>query len=99
MNQAIGESGPADWLGVVADPIRLHILRTLSQVPAATAAEIADNALASKQTLRRHIEALVAFGVINECPGESDGATPGRPAARFSLPVEVRASVRVVLHD
>jgi DNA-binding transcriptional ArsR family regulator len=87
----------SSWLGVIADPIRLHIMSALSQVTEATAAEIADEALASPQTLRRHLEALVAFGVIDERPGESDGETRGRPAARFSLSTEVRASVRLVL--
>jgi hypothetical protein len=31
--------------------------------------------------------------VIEERPGESDGETPGRPAAHFSLHPDVRESV------
>lgn len=84
------------WLDVVADPIRLHILRSLSEVGDATASDLASWGQASNQTLRRHLEALVTFGVIHEQPGESDGETPGRPATRFSLPPEVRESVRSV---
>ena|SRR6476660_1413584 len=82
------------WLDVVADPVRLQILRALSRVTDATAAELAANSPASYQTLRRHLEALEAFGVISTRPGVSDGETSGRPAARFSLSPEVRESVR-----
>jgi len=83
------------WLDVVADPVRLQILRVLSQVGDATTSELAANSPASYQTLRRHLEALEAFEVIVAQPGESDGATSGRPAARFSLKPEVRESVRL----
>jgi DNA-binding transcriptional ArsR family regulator len=86
----------AGWLEVVADPIRLGILRSLSQVAEATTADLASWGQASSQTLRRHLEALVSVGVIDEHPARSDGETPGRPAARFSLPAEVRESVRSV---
>lgn len=83
------------WLNALADPIRLHILRSLSEVGCATAADLADGgAAASSQTLRRHLDALVISGVIEQQPGESDGETAGRPAARFSLQPEVRDSVR-----
>lgn len=82
------------WLDVVADPVRLQILRLLSQVTEATAAELAVHSPASYQTLRRHLEALETFGVIRARPGVSDGETSGRPAARFSLSPGVRESVR-----
>jgi predicted ArsR family transcriptional regulator len=82
------------WLDVVADPVRLQILRALSQVTEATASELAASSPASYQTLRRHLDALEAFGVIQERPGVSDGETSGRPAAHFSLTPEVRDSVR-----
>lgn len=75
----------AGWVAAVVDPVRVHILRSLCHGRRATAAELADSAAASKQTLRRHLEALVVSGVLREHPGESDGATPGRPASRFSL--------------
>jgi DNA-binding transcriptional ArsR family regulator len=87
----------ARWLEVIADPVRLGILRSLSQVEEATAADLATQGQASSQTLRRHLDALVSLGVIREHPAQSDGETPGRPAARFSLPAEMRESVRWAL--
>jgi DNA-binding transcriptional ArsR family regulator len=87
----------ARWLEVIADPIRLGILRSLSQVEEATTSDLASAGQASSQTLRRHLEALVALGVIHEHPAISDGETPGRPAARYSLAPDVRESVRSVL--
>ncbi len=89
--------GEASWLEGVADPVRLGILRSLSAVPEATASDLATWGQASSQTLRRHLDALVALGVIEEHPAKSDGETPGRPAARFSLPSSVRESVRSVV--
>jgi DNA-binding transcriptional ArsR family regulator len=82
---------------VIADPVRLGILRSLSQTEEATAAELAEWGQASSQTLRRHLDALVALGVLREHAARSDGETPGRPAAHFSLPAEMRESVRSVL--
>lgn len=84
------------WLEVIADPIRLGILRSLSHVAEATTSDLATWGAASSQTLRRHLEVLVSLGVIQEHPAQSDGETPGRPAARFSLAAEVRESVRSV---
>lgn len=84
------------WLDTVGDPIRLHILRPLSQVPEAAAPDLASWGQASGQTLRRHLDALVVLGVIEERPGASDGATPGRPAARFSLSPDLRDEVQAV---
>ena len=88
----------SSWLEVIADPVRLGILRSLSQVTEATTTDLASWGQASSQTLRRHLDALVSVGVIVEHPAESDGETPGRPAARFSLSAEMRESVRSVLH-
>jgi predicted ArsR family transcriptional regulator len=82
------------WLEVIADPVRLSILRSLSEIPEATTAELATRGSASNQTLRRHLEALVALGVIEEHPPRSDGERPGRPATRFSLTLAVRESAR-----
>lgn len=81
---------------MIADPIRLGILRSLSEVEEATTSDLAAWGQASSQTLRRHLEALVALGVIREHPARSDGETPGRPAARFSLARDVRESVQAV---
>jgi predicted ArsR family transcriptional regulator len=84
------------WLDVIADPVRLQILRSLSQVTEATTSDLAIRSQASYQTLRRHLEALEALGVIQARPGESDGETPGRPAVRFRLAADIRESVRSV---
>jgi predicted ArsR family transcriptional regulator len=85
---------PARWLDVIADPVRLQILRTLSNVAEASASELAVRSQASYQTLRRHLEALQTSGVIEAQPGRSDGETSGRPAARFRLAPGVRDDVR-----
>jgi predicted ArsR family transcriptional regulator len=85
--------GPSRWLEVVADPVRLQILRTLSRVQDATTAELASDGPASYQTLRRHLDALEAYGVIRARAGVSEGGS-GRPAARFSLNPDLRESVR-----
>jgi DNA-binding transcriptional ArsR family regulator len=82
---------------MIADPVRLSIVRSLSQVEEATAADLAIWGQASSQTLRRHLDALVSLGVIREHAARSDGETPGRPAAHFSLPAEMRESVRSTL--
>jgi predicted ArsR family transcriptional regulator len=86
-----------EWLAHIADPIRLHIVISLSAVEDATAADLTGLGGASGPALRRHLGALVALGVIEERPGESDGRTPGRPPARFALPTRTRNSVRAVL--
>jgi len=85
--------GHAHWLEVIADPVRLQILRKLSRVEDATTSELASDGPASYQTLRRHLEALEAFGVIRARAGVSAGVN-GRPAARFSLDPRLRQSVR-----
>jgi len=72
-------------------------LRALSQVDEATTSDLATQGQASSQTLRRHLDALVCLGIIDEHPAKSDGETPGRPATRYSLPLEVRESVRSIL--
>lgn len=85
---------PSHWLFLVADPVRMGILRSLSETAEATAPELAEVGKASVQTMRRHLGALVAVGIIDERAGESDGETAGRPAVRFSLRPDVRQSVR-----
>jgi predicted ArsR family transcriptional regulator len=85
------------WIGAIADPVRLAILRSLIAVGDATVAEPIAFGSASSQTIRRHLESLVAVGIVAERTGESDGETAGRPASRFSLQPEVREGVRVFL--
>jgi predicted ArsR family transcriptional regulator len=89
-----GTRQPTRWIDVIADPVRLQILRTLSNVAEASASELATRSQASYQTLRRHLEALQTSGVIEAQPGRSDGETSGRPATRFSLAPGVRDEVR-----
>lgn len=91
------ERAETTWLVAVADPVRLQIVRSLSQVTEATVSELAMWTQASCQTLRRHLDALEANGVIESSPGWGDGETPGRPAARFSLLPGVRESVCSIL--
>ncbi len=98
-SEATAVAGAARWLEVIADPIRLGILRSLSRIEEATASDLATWSQASSQTLRRHLEALVSLGVIHEHPAQSDGETPGRPAARFSLSSDVQESVRSVFEE
>lgn len=74
----------------IADPVRLGLVRCLAEREEATAAELSGQCQASGPTIRRHLEALVASGIVAEAAGASDGATPGRPAARFSLRPEAR---------
>lgn len=81
------------WLIAIADPVRLQIVRCLSQTGDATVTDLAVRSRASCQTVRRHLAALETIGVIESQPGRGDGETPGRPAARFSLPPEIRKSV------
>jgi predicted ArsR family transcriptional regulator len=85
------------WLDVIADPVRLEILRSLSQATDATATELAVRSPASYQTLRRHLDALETVGVVQARPGVSDGETGGRPAVRFSLTPDIRESVCLAL--
>ena len=77
----------------IADPVRLGLVRCLAEREEATAAELSGQCQASGPTIRRHLEALVTTGIVVEAAGASDGATPGRPAARFSLQPEARASL------
>lgn len=84
------------WLEGIADPVRLQILRKLSQVEDATTSELASDGPASYQTLRRHLEALETFGVIRAKAGVSEGES-GRPATRFSLDPGLRESVRLAI--
>ena len=88
--------GHSHWLEGIADPVRLQILRKLSRVEDATTSELANDGPASYQTLRRHLEALEAFGVIRARAGVSEGES-GRPATRFSLDPRLRESVRLAI--
>ena len=79
------------WTAILTDPVRLAILRGLCELRSATVAELGQRCHSSGPTVRRHLEALEAFGVIREEPGQCDGFTPGRPARRFHLDAEAAA--------
>lgn len=90
-------STPPGVIVGIADPVRLELIRRLTEVEEATAAELSECCEASRPTVRRHLEALVAVGLVAAVEGTSDGYTPGRPATRFSLAPEISASVRALL--
>lgn len=94
MSNRSTEPSTLEWIHGVADPVRLEVLRRLTEVGQATATELGRDCPASSPTLRRHLEAMVAAGLVQERPGESDG---GRPPAIFSLAPRVRQSVQVTL--
>jgi len=71
----------------------LVVLRSLCKLGAATTSELSRESHTSDRTTRRHLEALVALGVVQEHVGESDGITPGRPASRFALDGDAQEQV------
>lgn len=91
-------SDPAvDWLSGIADPIKLAVVRDLARAGGATVTDLADACEASVATIRRHLAALIANGVVTEESGSSDGLTAGRPASRYQLPPSVLVSVQELL--
>lgn len=89
-------AGPS-WFDVVSNPVRLAVVRSLTDCHHATAMELVRRSNASAPTVRRHLERLVALGVVREHTGEGDGLTPGRPAAQFSLPPDLRQAATALL--
>lgn len=81
------------WSAVLTDPVRLSILHTLCALQAATTLQLSRRCHSSDPTIRRHLEALEAIGLVREHPGKRDGLTPGRPASRYTL--DARAADRV----
>jgi predicted ArsR family transcriptional regulator len=81
----------------IADPVRLEVIQFLTRMKRATAAQLGENCAASTPTLRRHLGALVAIGVIIEEAVTGDGVTPGRPATSFSLTPEMHAQAVSVI--
>lgn len=86
------------WFEVITDPIRFRILQALDDRGECTATELTRAGYASDPALRRHLGALVSLGLVFEQRGASDGLTPGRPAARFSLAPEAQKTVRTLLN-
>jgi len=73
------------WAAVLTDPIRLSVLRALCELRPATIDELRRRCHNSDTTIRRHLKALEAVGLVHEQPGEQDGATLGRPARRYTV--------------
>jgi DNA-binding transcriptional ArsR family regulator len=81
---------------ILADPVRLFVLRGLCELECATIAELRVRCHSSDPTVRRHLEALEALGLVREQPGERDGLTPGRPARTFTLDAEAATKARAM---
>lgn len=84
------------WSAILTDPVRLELLHVLCQMGAATTAELRRHCHTSDPTVRRHLEALEALGVVREYPGVRDGLTPGRPARRYLLDLEAASKLSVL---
>jgi DNA-binding transcriptional ArsR family regulator len=100
-------------LEAVANPIRLRIVRHLSECESASLDDLSKAVSAQRNTVRAHLRALMGAGVVARLPGQSDGSL-GRPPARYRLerrdlprgqstgsaPVRnVRSPVSVVVRD
>jgi predicted ArsR family transcriptional regulator len=68
---------------LVADPVRLAIIRELSGSASIPLAEIAEHAGLHANTVRTHMGELEASGAVEREHGTSDG--PGRPQVRYRL--------------
>jgi DNA-binding transcriptional ArsR family regulator len=74
----------AGWLEAVANPIRLRIVRHLSECESASLDDLSKAVAAQRNTVRAHLRALMGAGVVARLPGQSDGKL-GRPPARYRL--------------
>ena len=74
----------AGWLEAVANPIRLRIVRHLSDCESASLDDLSKAVSAQRNTVRAHLRALIGAGVVARLPGQSDGSL-GRPPARYRL--------------
>lgn len=68
----------------MANPIRLRIVRYLSDRESASLDELSKAVSAQRNTVRAHLRALMGAGVVARLPGQSDGRL-GRPPARYRL--------------
>jgi predicted ArsR family transcriptional regulator len=82
------------WVTVFSDSVRLRIVSALSETALLTIAELSRDTHTSDRAIRRHLEVLVANGLVYEHRGERDGLTPGRPASRFALDSGARGQIR-----
>jgi DNA-binding transcriptional ArsR family regulator len=77
--------GQAGWLEAVANPIRLRIVRFLSDRDSASLDELAEAVSAQRNTVRVHVRALMNAGVVARLPGRPEGGRLGRPPSRYRL--------------
>ena len=75
-------------LDVLGDPVRLRVVRRLSERGPATLAQLAEAADVHANTLRRHLSALEAAGALVRDDQAPSGR--GRPAIRYRLADEWR---------
>ena len=68
---------------LIADPVRLAIVRKLADRGSAPLGEIAELAGVHVNTVRNHLAELEANGVVEREPAAPDG--PGRPQLRYRL--------------
>jgi predicted ArsR family transcriptional regulator len=80
------------WFDVLTDPVRLALLRSLTDLHTATATELVGHSHVSYRAAHRHLAALVTLGLVREEKGAGDGESPGRPASRFTLDPRTRES-------
>ncbi|MDQ4041302.1 MAG: helix-turn-helix domain-containing protein, partial [Actinomycetota bacterium] len=57
------------WLEAVANPIRLRIVRHLSERESASLDELSEAVTAQRNTVRTHLRALMSAGVVARTPG------------------------------
>jgi DNA-binding transcriptional ArsR family regulator len=93
MDQAVENPLHGSWMAILTDPVRLALLQALSECGSATTAQLCQRCHTSDPTMRRHLEALEALGLVREHPAERDGLTPGRPAKRYILDADVGTKV------
>lgn len=96
MSTGAGNDLDASWLAILTDPARLSVLRGLCRLEVATIAQLREACHTSAPTVRRHLEALAALGLVREEPAERDGVTPGRPAKRFVLAADAADRLSVL---
>jgi predicted ArsR family transcriptional regulator len=73
-------------LDLIADPVRLAIVRRLAAVGRAPLAELADRAGVHVNTVRSHMTELEAAGLVEREHATPEG--PGRPRVRYRLSAE-----------
>ena len=95
-DEGVAESVHSSWFSVLTDPIRLTVLHSLCELGTATMPELSAHGHISARTLRRHLDALAALGLVIEQRGEGDGSRSGRPASRFALRPRARRSARAL---